>query len=155
MFPEEQKGYGKGTNENGGSTIHWSTTHPKEEKNEWNKSSNGLTKKTYDIVPQSWIIDSLKMYTISGEVIKFIEKIMKNKRVKLTAGGKGWGENQERDFLEEAQLLLQFIIVMKLVNLILRKSTGKYKIHKSQENINYFVYMLNNNLSRMKKNWKP
>ena len=31
-------------------------------------------KMAYDIILQSWIIDSLKMYKISDEVIKFIEK---------------------------------------------------------------------------------
>ena len=40
------------------------------------------------MVPQSWTIDSLKMYKISVEVIKFIDETNKNWRVKLTAGGK-------------------------------------------------------------------
>ena len=31
-------------------------------------------KRPYDIVLQSWIIDCLKMYKISDEVIKFIVK---------------------------------------------------------------------------------
>ena len=34
-------------------------------------------KKSYDMVPQSWIINYLKMYKISDEVINFIEKTMK------------------------------------------------------------------------------
>ena len=34
---------------------------------------------------QSWIIDSPKMYKISGEVIRFIENTMENWRVELTA----------------------------------------------------------------------
>ena len=34
-------------------------------------------KKAYDIVPQSWIINYLKMYKISHKVINFIEKTMK------------------------------------------------------------------------------
>ena len=38
-------------------------------------------KKTSDIVPQSWIIDCLKMYKISDEVINFIENTMENWRV--------------------------------------------------------------------------
>ena len=42
------------------------------------------------MVPQSWIINCLKMYKISYEIINFIEKIMKNWRVELTAGGKAW-----------------------------------------------------------------
>ena len=33
--------------------------------------------KAYDIVHQNWITDSLKLYKISREVIKFIEKIYK------------------------------------------------------------------------------
>ena len=45
-------------------------------------------KKAYDMVPQSWIINCLKMYKISHEVINFIEKTMKNWRDELTAGGK-------------------------------------------------------------------
>ena len=47
------------------------------------KSSYGLDsyKKAYDKVPQSWIINCLKMYKISHEVINFIEKTMKNWRV--------------------------------------------------------------------------
>ena len=40
------------------------------------------------MVPQSWIINCLKMYKISNEVIKFIEETMKNWRVELTAGSK-------------------------------------------------------------------
>ena len=35
-------------------------------------------KKTYDKLPHSWIIDCLKMYKISGEVIKSIKNTMQN-----------------------------------------------------------------------------
>ena len=42
--------------------------------------------KAYDIVPQNWIINCLKMYKISHEVKSVIEKTMKSWRVKLTAG---------------------------------------------------------------------
>ena len=41
-------------------------------------------KKAYDIVPQSWIRDCLKMYKVSSEVMNFTENIMKNWRVELT-----------------------------------------------------------------------
>ena len=41
-------------------------------------------KKAYDMVPQSWIINCLKMFKISDEVINFIEKTMKTWRVELT-----------------------------------------------------------------------
>ena len=50
------------------------------------KSSYGMDwlQKDYDIVPQSWIINNLKMHNISGEVIQFIENVIQNRRVELT-----------------------------------------------------------------------
>ena len=42
-------------------------------------------KNAYDMVPQSWIINCLKMYYISSEVIKFIKNTMENWRVELVA----------------------------------------------------------------------
>ena len=38
-------------------------------------------KKAYDMILQSWIINCLKIYKISDEVINFIEKTMKTWRV--------------------------------------------------------------------------
>ena len=49
-------------------------------------------KKTYDMVPQSWIFHCPKMKKISDEVIKFIEETMKNWRVELITGGKSLAE---------------------------------------------------------------
>ena len=43
-------------------------------------------KKAYDMFRQSWIINDLKMYKKSDEVIKFIKKTMKTWRFELTAG---------------------------------------------------------------------
>ena len=40
-------------------------------------------KKALDIFLQSCIIDCLKMYKVSGKVIKFIEETMKNLKVEL------------------------------------------------------------------------
>ena len=44
------------------------------------------------MVLQSWIINCLKMYQISDEVINLIEKTMKTGRVELTAGGRSLAE---------------------------------------------------------------
>ena len=51
-------------------------------------------KKVYYTVPQNWIINCLKIYKISDEVINFIEKTMKTWRVELTAGGKNLAETK-------------------------------------------------------------
>ena len=51
-------------------------------------------KKAYGVGPPSQIIDCLKMYKTSGEVIKFIENTMQNSRVELTVGGKSLTEEK-------------------------------------------------------------
>ena len=48
------------------------------------------------MVPQSWIINCLKMNKISDEVINFIEKTMKTWKVEMTAGGKSLAEEELR-----------------------------------------------------------
>ena len=89
------------------------------------------------MVPQNWIIKILKMYQISGEVIKSIENTMENWRLKLTAEGKSLTEVkiQRGIFQGDALSPLLFIIVMMPLNHILWKCTDRYKLHKSQEKI--------------------
>ena len=100
-------------------------------------------KKAYDMVPQSWIINSLKMYKISHKVINFIEKTMKTWRVELTSGGRKLAETkiQRGIFQGDALSSLLFIIAMVPLNHILRKCTVGYKISRSQEKINHLIYM--------------
>ena len=100
-------------------------------------------KKAYDIVPHSWIINSLKMYKISHEVIKFIDKTMKTRRVELTAGGRSLtkAKIQRGIFQGDALSPLLFIIAMIPLNHILRKGTAGYKLRRSQEKINHLMYI--------------
>ena len=82
------------------------------------------------------------MYKISGEVIKFIEHTMDNWRVELKVGGKSLTEEkiQRGVFHGDALSPLLFVIAMMPLNHILRKCTGGYKLHKSQEKINLLMY---------------
>ena len=91
------------------------------------------------MVPQSWIINCLKMYRISHKVINFVEKTMKSRRVELIAGGKSLAETktQRGIFQEDALSTLLFIIAMIPLNHILRKCTAGYKLSRSQEKINH------------------
>ena len=92
-------------------------------------------KKAYNMVLQSWMINCLKMYKISNEVIHFIEKTMKIGRVELTAGRKSLAEPKIQRGMFRGNTLspLLFIIAMMPLNHILRKCTAGYKLHKSQE----------------------
>ena len=100
-------------------------------------------KKAYDMLLQSWILHSLKMYKISHEVINFIEQAMNTWRVELTAGGRSIAETkiQRGIFQGDALSPLLFIIVMTPLNHIIRKCTVRYKLSRSQDKINHLMYM--------------
>ena len=78
------------------------------------------------MVPQSWMINCVKMYKISHEVINFIDKTMKTWRVELTVGGRRLAETkiQRGIFQGDALSILLFIIAMRPLNHILRKCTA-------------------------------
>ena len=134
------------------------STRLKWEQDQTEKSSYGLDwKKAYDMVPQSWIINCLKMCKILHEVINFIEKTMKTWRVELTAGGRSLAETkiQRGIFQGDALSPLQFIIAMMPPNRIHRKCTAGYKLSRSQEKINHLMWVMTSDyLQKMKKNRK-
>ena len=145
LFPEEQKGCPKRSRGTGEllyidqHILNESETRRKNLARAWIDC-----KKAYDMVPQSWIINCLKMYKTSDEVVNFIEKTMKTWKVELSAGEKSFAEAKvQRGIFQRGIFLspLLFIIAMKPLNYILRKCTAGYKLSKSQENINYLMYM--------------
>ena len=106
------------------------------------------------MVPQIWIINCLKMYKISNDVINFIEKTMKNWKAELTAGGKSLAETkiQRGIFQGDALSPLIFIIAIMPLYHILRKCTAGYKLSKSLEKINHLMYM--EYIKLFAKKWK-
>ena len=95
------------------------------------------------MVPQSWTINYLKIYKISHEVIKFIEKTIKIWRVELTAGGTILAEAkiQRGIFQGDALSPILFIIAMMPLNPILRKCIAGYKLSRLQQKVNHLMYM--------------
>ena len=88
-------------------------------------------KKAYDIVPHSWIINSLKMYKISHELYRQnhenLESGIDSRRKKLTES------KIQRGILQDVLSPLIFIIALMPLNLIFRKCTAGYKLSRSQE----------------------
>ena len=92
LFPEEQKGCCKGSR--GTEKLLYIDQHILNENKTRRKNLAMVSidnKKAYDMVPQSWIVNCLKMYKIksSHEVTNFIEKRW---RVELTARGKNFAK---------------------------------------------------------------
>ena len=81
LFPDEQKGCCKGSR--GTAELLYIDQHILNESRTRRKNlAMSLIdyKKAYDMVPHSWIINSLTIYKISHEVINFIAKTMKTWR---------------------------------------------------------------------------
>ena len=143
LFPEEQKGCRKGSKGTAELLYMDQRILNKSKTRRKNLAMAWIDyKKAYDMVPQSWMINYLKMYKISHEVINFIKKTIKTWRVELTAGGRSLAEAkiQRGIFQGDAISPLQVIIAMMPLNHILRKCTARYKL-RSQEKINHLMYM--------------
>ena len=78
---------------------------------------------------------------------------MKNWRVDLTAGRKTLAEMkiQRGIFQGDGLSPLLFVRAMMPLNHIFRKCTGSYKLTKSQEKVNYQMYMDDIKLSQKRK----
>ena len=101
LFPNEHKGCRKGSR--GTAELLYIDQHILNESKNWRKNQAISWidyKKAYDMVPQSWIINYLKMYKISHKTINFIEK--KNEKLEswINSGRKklGWNKDPKRDF---------------------------------------------------------
>ena len=79
------------------------------------------------MVPQSWIIDCLKMFQISGKVIKFIKNTMGNSRVKQTAGGKSLAEVKIQEGILQGDALSPLLFEF-LSMLTFRKTLSNYTL---------------------------
>ena len=108
-------------------SLYWSIC-PQRVQAETEKSSYGLDwlQKGVWYDPVSWIINCLKTYRISYDVINFIETNMKTWRVELTAGGKSSAETKIQSGIlhGDAQSPLLFVIAIMPLNYILTKCSG-------------------------------
>ena len=96
LFPDEQKGCHKGAR--GTAELLYRDQHIlNEHKNGWkNLAMTWIdNKKAYDMVLQSWIINCLKMYKISNEIINFIEKKHEKLESVINSRRKKLGWNKE------------------------------------------------------------
>ena len=81
-------------------------------------------RKACDMVPQIWIIDSLKIFKVSDKVIKFIEKTMKS--WKVTAGGKSLTEVKIQRGIFQGDALSPLLCVIEMMPLC----QNTYEMHR-------------------------
>eukprot|EP00795_Rhopilema_esculentum_P003517 gene3517-biopygen1669 len=98
-------------------------------------------KKAYDMVPHSWIIECLRLYRVSDNVVNFIERSMTNWKVQLTSCGETLGlVNIRRGIFQGDSLSpLLFVICMIPLTEVLRKVKMGYTLDGVK--INHLLFM--------------
>ena len=78
-------------------------------------------RKTYDLVPHSWVNEHMEMFGIAENLRTFLQKCMQQWRLSLTANGEDLGEvNVKRGIFQGDRLSpLLFALSMVPVSLIL------------------------------------
>ena len=118
LFPEEQKGCRKRSRDTG--ELLYIDPHILNESKTKRKNLAMAWidyKKAFYMVPQTWIINCLKMCKISDEVINFIEKTIKTWRVVLTTRGKSLAEVQIQRVIFQGDAVLTLLFVTAIMPL--------------------------------------
>ena len=99
-------------------------------------------KKAYDMIPHSWILESLGLVQVSEDTVEFIRKSMKNWNTNLTSCGEYLANvNIRRDIFQGDSLSpLLFVICMISLTQILRKLKSGYTL-KNGEKLNHLLFM--------------
>ena len=101
-------------------------------------------KKAYDMIPHSWILESLGLVQVSKNIVEFIRKSMKNLSTNLTSCGEYLANVHIRRgiFQGDSQSSLLFVICMIPLTQILRKVKSGYTL-KNEEKLNHLLFMDN------------
>ena len=100
-------------------------------------------KKAYDMVPHSWLIETLKMVGIASNIRETLETSMKNWKTELTANGQSLGEIEIKRGIFQGDSLspLLFVIVLIPLSLVLRDTKLGYTFSKSDVSVNHLLFM--------------
>ena len=100
-------------------------------------------KKTYDMVPHSWILKCLEMVGAAKNIISTISNSMVNWKTVLTSGGTVLGQVDIKRGIFQGDSLspLLFIVIMLPLTLVLRKMRAGYRLEKNVTPINHLLFM--------------
>ena len=99
-------------------------------------------KKAYDMVPHSWILESLELARVANNVVDFISRSMKGWNVELMSCGEFLGNVNIRRGIFQGDSLspLLFVVCMRPLTEILRKVPMGYTL-KCGEKLNHLLFM--------------
>ena len=100
-------------------------------------------KKAYDMVPHSWLIETMNMVGMAGNVVELLRYSMKQWKTQLTCNGKKLGEVDIKRGIFQGDSLspLLFVIVLIPLSIVLRKTEMGYQLKKNDRKINHLLFM--------------
>ena len=100
-------------------------------------------KKTYDMVPHSWIIECLDLFGVAENIKNLLVNGMEKGKVMLCSRNSELGEVEFKRGIFQGDSLSSLVFVLALIplSLILRKVKAAYKFSEGKEKINHLLFM--------------
>ena len=97
-------------------------------------------KKAYDMVPHSWILESLELVQVSDNILEFAKMSMANSQTELTSCGEALVKVNIRrgGFQGESLSSLLFAICMIPLTHVLRKAKARYTFGGEKKSNRFF-----------------
>ena len=146
ILPEEQKGCRRGSRGTKGQLLLDKTVLKDCRERHTNLSIAWIDyRKTYDLVPHTWVNEYMEMSGIAENLRTFLQKSMQQWRLSLTTNGEDLGEvNVKREIFQGDSLSpLMFALSMVPLSLILKKVNACNKWGKKEYKLNHLSFMDN------------
>ena len=100
-------------------------------------------RKAYDMLPHSWILETLGMTKVAKNIEDLLKRSMADWKTVLTANGKTLGEVEIRRGIFQGDTLspLLFVVAMIPLTLLLRREEMGYRFGESGRKINHLLFM--------------
>ena len=100
-------------------------------------------KKAYDMVPHSWLLETVRMVGIADNIVELIEESMKHWKTELTANGTPLGtvDIKRGIFQGDALSPLLFVIVLIPLSIVIRQTGIGYDTGMENHKISHLLFM--------------
>ena len=100
-------------------------------------------RKAYDMLPHSWILETLGLIKVAKNIEDLLTKSMVDWKTVLTSGGERLGEVGIRRGIFQGDTLspLLFVVAMIPLTLLLRKEVMGYRFGEAGKKINHLLFM--------------
>ena len=100
-------------------------------------------KKTYDMVPHSWIMECLDLFRVAENIKSLLVNSMEKWKLMQYSGNSELGKVEIKRGIFQGDSLSPLVFVLALIplSLILRKPKAAYEFSESKEKISHLLFM--------------